>query len=362
MSKVYFSSLHGKKSWLDKTSKLFDRAGFRSIIEPGDIVAIKVHFGEPGNTAYLSPIFVRRIVDKVKKAGGKPFLTDSNTLYVGARSNAVDHLVSAIENGFSYATVGAPIIIADGINGKDYVAVNIEGKHIKEAKIGSAVYHADAMIVLTHFKGHELTGFGGAIKNIGMGIGCRSAKQIMHSDVLPQVQDDKCTSCSKCIEWCPTEAITVFSTAKIDHAKCQGCGECTVTCPSGAIAINWMTEPSVTQEKIVEFAWAAIKNKSGKVGYFNFVLNVSPDCDCWGWNEAPIVPDIGILASFDPIAIDQASVDLVNNAQGLLGGRLKDMQHEDKFMSLTGIDWRPQLAYGEEIGLGTRSYTLVKVG
>jgi len=361
MSKVYFSGLHGKKSWLDKTAKLFDRADFKSIIEPGDLVAIKVHFGEPGNTAYLSPIFVRRVVDKVKEAGGKPFLTDANTLYVGRRSNAVDHLVAAIDNGFSYATVGAPLVIADGLNGKDYITVDIDGKHIKEAKIGSAVIHADAMIALSHFKGHELTGFGGALKNIGMGLGSRSAKQVMHSDVRPQVDPEKCTSCAKCVKWCPAEAITMSGVAGIDEAECIGCGECTVTCNFGAIAINWQTDPRVTLEKIVDYAWAAIKDKPGKVGFFNFVLNVSPDCDCWGWNDAPIVPDIGILASFDPIAIDQASVDLVNKTQGLLGSRLSDTAHTDKFMAISGVDWRPQLEYGEEVGLGKRNYELVEV-
>lgn len=362
MSEVYFSNLSGKhKSWLDRTSKLFDRAKFASLIEPGDIVAIKVHFGERGNTAFLSPLFVRRVVDKVKAAGGKPFVTDANTLYVGARSNAVDHLITAIENGFSYATVGAPLIIADGINGKDYITVGIDGKHVKEAKIGSAVYHADAVIALTHFKGHELTGFGGALKNIGMGLGSRSGKQVMHSDVLPSIEEEKCTSCGKCIKWCPAEAITVSSTAAIDASRCLGCGECTVTCSFEAIAVNWKTEPDLIQEKIVEYTWAVIKDKPDKVGYFNFITNVSPDCDCCGWNDTPIVPDIGILASFDPIAIDQACVDLVNRTEGLPGSRLSAINDDDKFRTVTGIDWRPQLAYGEKIGLGKRNYTLVEV-
>lgn len=362
MSNVYFSNFHGKKSRLDMTSKLFDKADFKSIIDPGDIVAIKVHFGEPGNTAFLSPIFARRVVEKIKEAGGKPFLTDANTLYVGRRSNAVDHLISAIENGFSYATVGAPVVIADGINGKDYVAVNIEGKHVKEAKIGSAVFHADAMIALTHFKGHELTGFGGTLKNIGMGLGSRSAKQVMHSDVLPRVNTDTCTSCGKCVKWCPTGAITVESPTVIDHEVCIGCGECTVTCPSSAIGINWAGDPNVTQQKIVEYAWAVMKDKPGKVGFFNFIVNVSPDCDCWGWNDAPIVPDIGILASLDPIAIDQASADLVNKAQALTGSRVSKAPDDgDKFKAISGIDWRPQLAYGEALGLGVRDYNLIEI-
>jgi uncharacterized protein len=363
-SKVYLSSMSGKhKSWLEKTERLFDRAGFSELIKPGDMVAIKIHFGEPGNTAFLSSIYARRIVEKVKAAGGKPFLTDANTLYAGRRANAVDHIVSAIENGFSYATIGAPIIIADGLNGKDYVKVDIEGKRLKEAKIGSAVFHADAMIALTHFKGHELTGFGGALKNVGMGLGSRAGKQVMHSDMLPYVEAGKCIGCAKCVRWCPAAAITIKDDkiAIIDKDKCLGCGECTVTCPNEAIAINWKTDMAAIQEKIVEYTWAVVKDKPGKVGFINFIMNVSPDCDCWAWNDTPIVPDIGIAASTDPIAIDQASVDLVNKTQGQIGSRLEDAGSNDKFGALSGIDWKPQLAYGEEIGLGNRDYDLIEV-
>lgn len=361
MSNVFLSRFSGQhKSWLTKTEGLFDRAGFASLIKPGDIVAVKVHFGERGNTAFLPPIYVRRVVDKIKAAGGKPFVTDANTLYVGTRSNAVDHIRTAIENGFSYATVGAPLVIADGINGKDYVTVEIEGKHIREAKIGSAAFHADAMIVLSHFKGHELTGFGGALKNVGMGLGCRSAKQVMHSDVLPQVDPEVCEACGECVEWCPAEAIAVGTAAMIDATKCIGCGECTVTCSFQAIMVNWKTEPHIIQEKIAEYTWAAVKDKPGKVGYLNFVMNVSPDCDCWGWNDAPIVPDIGIAASLDPVAIDQACADLVNTTRGI-PGRLASIDDPDKFALVTGIDWRPLLAHGEALGLGSRSYNLVEV-
>ncbi|HEY3375407.1 MAG TPA: DUF362 domain-containing protein [Candidatus Aquicultor sp.] len=365
MSDVYFSSFKGqKKSWLDRTGQLFDRAKFTSLIEPGDIVAIKLHFGEPGNTAFLPPIYARRVVEKVKAAGGKPFLTDANTLYVGRRSNAVDHVTAALENGFSYATVGAPIVIADGLNGKDYVSIEIDGKRVKEAKIGSAVVHADAMIALTHFKGHELTGFGGALKNIGMGLGARSGKQVMHSDMLPYIEAGHCQGCGKCVKWCPASAITVnkeTGIAVIDQNKCLGCGECTVTCPSQAIAVNWKTEASAVQEKICEYAWAVCKDKPGKVGFFNFVLNVSPDCDCWNFNEMPIVTDLGILASTDPIAIDQASVDLVNKAPGLAGSRADVPAGADKFKAANSADWEPQLAHGEAIGLGSRQYDLIEV-
>src|SRR3990172_5842106 len=228
-STVWFTDLSARpgNGLIDKTGTLLRAAGIRERAGRGALTAVKLHFGEKGNTAFIRPIFVRKVVEEIAAAGGKPFLTDANTLYVGTRSNAVDHLNTAIENGFSFASVGAPLIIADGINGKDFVAVNIEGKHIKEAKIGSAVYHADAMIAITHFKGHELTGFGGALKNIGMGLGSRSGKQGMHSDMLPYVEAGNCLGCAKCIKWCPATAITIdkaTKTATIDESKCLGCG------------------------------------------------------------------------------------------------------------------------------------------
>ncbi|MCL5291739.1 MAG: DUF362 domain-containing protein [Actinobacteria bacterium] len=363
MAKVYFSSIHGRqKSRLESVERLFDKAGFADLIDEDDLVAIKVHFGERGNTAFLSPLYVRRVVDKVKAAGGRPFLTDGNTLYKGSRSNAVDHLTTAIENGFSYATVGAPLLISDGLNGHDYLEVEIGGKHFDRVKIGSAIREADAIIAVSHFKGHEATGFGGAIKNVGMGCGSRAAKQLMHSDLLPTVDSGVCSACERCVGWCPAEAISVRSAAAIDYDKCLGCGECTVSCPKGAIAINWKTEPQAIQEKVAEYALGAIKDKGGKVGFVNFVIDVVPDCDCWSWNDAPIAPDIGIAASTDIVAIDQASVDLVNSTEGIKGGRLTDPYSKDKFGELSGIDWTSQLAHAERIGLGKRKYELVRVG
>lgn len=362
-AKVYFANTKGKhKSLLNKTEKLFDQAGFASLIKKGDFVAIKVHFGEKGNTAYLSPLFVRAVVDKVKECGGKPFLTDANTLYVGGRSNAVDHIKTAIENGFDFAVAGAPIIITDGMNGREHINVKINGKHFEEAKIGAAVCHAQAIIALSHFKGHELTGFGGALKNMGMGLGSRGGKQMMHSDVLPQVYQNKCTGCTDCIKWCPTKAINFTQKkAYINPEKCYGCGECVVACTTGAIEISWKTEPHIIQEKIVEYVSGALQGKEKKSGFFNFLINVTPDCDCYGWNDMPIVPDIGILASDDPIAIDMASVDLVNKTQGLKGSRLRDISSRDKFKAVTNIEWRPQLDYGQEIGLGITDYELMEV-
>lgn len=365
-SKVYFTDMRAghNKSLLDKVEKLLDRVGLAELIQPKDLVAVKLHFGERGNTGYIRPQFLRRIVNRVKGLGGRPFLTDANTLYVGSRSNAVDHLQTAVENGFAYAVVDAPLIIADGLTGKDYVNVEINRKHFKEVKIGAAAYHADALIAVTHFKGHEMTGFGGTLKNVGMGLGSRSGKQMMHSDILPSVNPDKCKGCEKCSQWCPAEAIGVRDKVSVvDENKCIGCGECTVTCPVHAINVNWKTEPDIIQEKIAEYVEGVLKNKNGKYGFITFVNNVSPDCDCYGWSDAPLVKDIGILASRDPVALDQACIDLVNREKVLPNSRLEgkgDVQ--DKFRALyPAIDWNRQLAYAEEIGLGTREYELVNI-
>ncbi|MDI6800195.1 MAG: DUF362 domain-containing protein [Actinomycetota bacterium] len=333
------------------TEDLFDRAGFADLIEEGDLVAIKVHFGERGNTAFVPAIYLRRIVDKVKAAGGKPFLTDAGTLYKGSRSNAPDHLVTAIENGFAFSVAGAPLIIADGLNGKDYFPVEVGGKHFDKVKIASAAHLADALIAVSHFKGHEMTGFGGAIKNVGMGLGSRSAKQEMHSDAKPAVDESKCIGCKKCTKWCPVNAISMTSKNKvlINEGICIGCGECTVTCPFSAIAVNWQTSPGVIAEKICEYVKGALKGKETKSGFFNFVMNVTPDCDCWSWSDAPIAQDIGILASKDIVAIDQASADLVNESAG-----------RDLFASLhPHTDGSVQLEYGQKIGLGSRTFRLI---
>jgi hypothetical protein len=363
-AEVFFTDLRTKSgnNLLDKTGRLFDRAGLADLIKPRDLVAVKLHFGERGNLAFIRPPFVRQVVDRIRAAGGKPFLTDAGTLYYGNRGNAVDHLETALSHGFAYACVNAPVVIADGLRGHDYVTVPIELKHFREAKVASAAYQADALIAVTHFKGHEATGFGGVLKNIGMGLGTRAAKQAMHSDVLPAVDPDKCVACGRCAEWCPAGAITVDEAAQIDPEKCLGCGECTITCIEGAVEINWKSEPSALQEKIVEYVYAVLKNKKDKAGFISFVVDVSPNCDCWNYNDAPIVPNVGILASTDPIALDQACVDLVNAQPSLPNTAVNLPPGADKFRGLfPGIDWNYQLAYGEQIGLGSRSYKLIKV-
>lgn len=372
-SKVFFTNLRSssKAGLLDKMERLAKKAGLDTIIDQGDLVAVKLHFGESGNLAYIRPPYIRRMVQLIQERGGRPFLTDANTLYVGSRSNAVDHLETAIANGFDYAVVGAPLVIADGLTGKDYVKVPIKGKHFKEVHIAGAAYHANAMVVMSHFKCHELAGFGGAIKNIGMGLGSRSGKQQMHSDVLPKIREENCTGCSRCVQWCPAQAIAMVDWAGnkagrksvITPEQCWGCGECMVTCTFGAIRPNWRTTPEAVQEKMAEYALGAVTGKEGKVFYLSFVVDISPECDCMAFNDVPIVGDIGILASLDPVALDKACCDLVNNSAAMPGSVIEGLKPgDDKFRGVhPDIPWEAQLVHGQEIELGSMEYELVEV-
>ncbi len=368
VSDVFFTDFRAnhKNNLFDKLVKLVTKAGLPQIISPRDLVAIKLHFGEKGNTGYIRPQFIRKLVDEVRNLDGKPFLTDANTMYAGSRANAVDHLQTAIENGFDYSVVNAPLVIADGINGKDYITVPVNLKYCKEVKIGSAVILADSIITVTHFKGHEATGFGGALKNIGMGCGSRAGKQVMHSDLLPTVNPQMCKACGRCYDWCPTGAIAVGheELAEINPELCVGCGECTVTCPFGAIKINWINNQVYgLQEKIIEYAAGVLKNKKEKAVHITFLNNITPDCDCFSFSDAPVIRDIGILSSRDPVALDQACIDLINREPGLPGSKLEGHRaNTDKFSALhPEIDSSRQLEYAEEIGLGSRNYNLIKI-
>lgn len=366
-SKVYFAPFNARKNSeniVRKIAQLFGKAEFSNCISKNDLVAVKTHFGEAGNTTFLNPIFVRPIVDSIKEAGGNPFLTDANTLYHGSRSNSVDHLNTAYRHGFLPSVVGAPVIIADGLNGKDGVEVEVSMKHFKKVKIASAAVHADSLVVVSHFKCHIVGGIGGAIKNLGMGFGTRAGKQQMHSDLKPQVNTESCIGCGNCAKWCPQKAITVKNgKAKINEELCYGCGECLVTCTPRAISVRWDSSANSLQEKMVEYCMGATKGKENKVAYFNFVINVTPHCDCAGWSDTPIVNDIGILASKDPVAIDQTSADMVNAAQAnpsssIIKGVKKGL---DNIRSANDLDWSIQLAYGEEVGLGSRKYEIIQI-
>jgi hypothetical protein len=350
---------------MDKVRNLLDAVNLEDRIRDRALVAVKLHFGETGNTAYVQPVFVRQVVDKIKEAGGSPFLTDANTLYVGTRSDSVSHLRTAILNGFTYAVVDAPLIIADGLRGGYEKAVKVDMKRFKKVYIGAEIVRADTIVSVAHFKGHELSGFGGTIKNVGMGSASRKGKLAQHSTVSPKVKGKKCVGCGDCVSHCAQEAISlVKEKAKIDQKKCVGCGECILICPNEAIQIQWNQQIPVFLENMVEYTAGVLKGKEDTATFLNFITQVSPACDCYPHNDAPIVPDIGIVASTDPVAIDQASADLVNNAEGLRSSCLtKNFKPgKDKFRALyPKVDWEIQLEYAEAVGLGTRNYELIKI-
>ena len=364
-SPIWFADLREKPPGVattDLVRALCEAAGTAGCCEEEDLVAVKVHFGERGNETYVSPVFVREVVRLVRHAGGRPYLTDTNTLYKGSRQNAVDHLETAIEHGFSYATTGAPLVIADGLAGRNGVEVPVAGKHFDRVLIAGDIFDADAMIVISHFKGHIIAGFGGAIKNLAMGAATPAGKKEQHDALLPQVDTDRCTACMMCRAVCPVGAVGVRDAkATINEEICLACGQCMESCPSEAIYMNYETGIAPFTERLAEYAAGAVAGKEGKVAYLTFITHVTPFCDCAGWSDAPIIRDIGILAGWDPVALDMAAYDLVNGETGLAGTMLRRAfaPGEDKFAGLfpetRGL---LQLSHAEKTGLGKREYVL----
>ncbi len=368
VSKVYFADLRADvhENLQQKLTRLMKTAGMGDIDFRDKFVAIKLHFGEPGNLAFLRPNWARTVADFVKERGGKPFLTDCNTLYVGGRKNALDHMDSAMLNGFNPMTTGCQIIIGDGLKGSDEVEVPVVGgEYVKNAKIGRAVMDADVFISLTHFKGHEEAGFGGCLKNIGMGCGSRAGKMEQHNAGKPHVAQKHCIGCGQCRKICAHGApIIENGKAHIDHDRCVGCGRCIAVCPKDAVRINWDESTTNLNCKIAEYTKAVVDGRP--CFHISLVIDVSPNCDCRPENDMAIVPNVGMFASFDPVALDMACVDAVN-AQTPLRGSAADDAHakahvHDHFQRLhPDTNWRSCLEHGEKIGIGTREYELIKI-
>jgi hypothetical protein len=365
-SKVYFTNMHttSQENLQQKLRRLIKTAGMDEIDFERKYAAIKIHFGEPGNLAYLRPNYAKTVADMVKELGGKPFLTDCNTLYVGGRKNALDHLESAYLNGFSPFSTGCHVIIADGLKGTDEALVPVEdGEYVREAKIGRAVMDADVFISLNHFKGHELTGFGGAIKNIGMGCGSRAGKMEMHSSGKPRISQKKCIGCGACKRNCAHSAITLVERkASIDHSKCVGCGRCIGVCPVDAVKAASDESNDILNRKIAEYTAAVLRGRPHF--HISLVIDVSPYCDCHSENDIPIVPDVGMFASLDPVALDVACADAVNRQTAIEGSVLAKNVHEhnDHFSDVhPETDWRSAIEHSVKLNLGSSDYELITI-
>lgn len=365
-SNVYFcdfrTEFHGK-SLLWKLHKLMKAAGFETIAFENRFAAIKMHFGEAGNLAYLRPQYARCVADYVAELGGKPFLTDCNTLYAGSRKNALEHLETAAMNGFCETTCHCPVLIGDGLKGNDEVQVPVpNGIHCRTAKIGRAVMDADILISLTHFKGHEKMGIGGAIKNLGMGCASRAGKMELHTDGKPRLDVEACIGCGSCAPHCAHDALHLQGEKMtLDTARCAGCGSCVSVCPADALRPNWEQADRLLDEKTTEYAAAVVAGRPHF--HISLLCDIAPNCDCHGENDAAILPDIGMLAGFDPVALDCAACDLCNRAPRLshtwldglpAGGDVFDDAHSD-------THWRFAVDHARKIGFGSCDYELIRI-
>ncbi|MGD8535875.1 MAG: DUF362 domain-containing protein [Candidatus Aminicenantes bacterium] len=353
-SRVFFIPAkreEGNEALAEKAGRIFLEMGLLDKMDDKSFVALKIHFGEEGNTGFIKPSWLMDIINQIKGKTSRIFLTDSNTLYVGKRSNSIEHLYLAWDHGFTPENVGIPVIIADGLKGGDDEEFEVNLKRVKTVKIGSVFLNSDVLVCLSHFTGHGLSGFGAAIKNLGMGCASRAGKLDQHSEVHPWVNPKYCTDCGVCFDHCPSEAIVhKEDKAFIVEEKCIGCGECLVVCNVGAVKFRWDSDVVRVQEKMSEYAFGLWESFKGNAGCINVLLKITKDCDCMAEDEPDIVEDIGIIGSLDPVAADQASVDLVIEKSG-----------RDILKVGYDVDWSVQLQHGFEIGLGSREYELIKL-
>lgn len=334
-----------------KIKKAIIEHDFLSFISPKDFVAIKTHFGEAGSDGFVRPLYLKMLGEMVREKQGYPFLTETSTLYRGERSNALDHIRLAHSHGFGFDQVNLPLIMADGLIGDEEVEIETRGKMFSRVGIARLLVKSQALILVSHFTGHMVSGFGAALKNMGMGCASRKGKMIQHSTAKPSIKESKCTGCGECVRWCPQDAISlVGNIARIDRQKCIGCGECLATCRFDAVGYNWSATYENLQKKMVEHALGVRESKKGKIIFINFLTRITRDCDCAkGFNR--VSPDIGALISFDPVAIDSASIDLVEK---ILGKKWSQVTYN--------IPCRVQIEYGAEIGVGNPDYELIETG
>ncbi|MDR0524018.1 MAG: DUF362 domain-containing protein [Candidatus Methanoplasma sp.] len=366
-SKVYFTDMrtrHGD-GLMDKLGRLADAAGIGEMGLERRFVAIKAHFGERGNLAFLRPNYAKAVADRVRGLGGIPFLTDCSTLYVGSRKSGPEHLDTAALNGFNPTSAGCQIIIGDGVKGTDEAEVRVGGEHVETAKIGRAVFDADAIVSLTHFKCHELTGFGGAVKNLGMGCASRRGKMELHATGKPEIDEGECRGCGECEKVCAHSAVKAAGgSARIDGGACAGCGRCIAACPFDAISVAMDEGLDRINRKIAEYALAVVRGKPCL--HISVIADVSPFCDCYGDNDLPVIPDVGMLASMDPVALDMACVDLAQRQPMVEGSRLHEKSGGSKPADIfscihPGTRWQSLFEHSEKIGLGSPVYELVTV-
>ncbi|WP_340818587.1 DUF362 domain-containing protein [Methanolobus sp. WCC4] len=352
MSEVYFKpaeDIGPEQTQVDQIKDLFPKI---SPVKEGDLVAVKIHPGEYGNTTYVRPVIVRTVVDLVKEAGGIPFVTDTTVLYNGRRFNAPDLISTAAVNGFTHAGMGAPVICADGLQGDDSVPVEIDGDILSEITVAAAIAKADSMIMISHCKGHPASGFGGAVKNLGMGCLDKEGKTAVHEVSQPDIDIEKCVGCKKCMKACPWDAISVENEkAHVNYDICKGELSCLGSCNYQAI-VPPADGPVRLQERLGEAAMGPVKALSGRIGYINWIFDLTPGCDCFNFSAPTFAGDIGITASKDPVAIDMASLDLINERMG----------HEKKgcVNDVWGIDPVIHLEHAQSIGAGSMEYELVR--
>jgi uncharacterized Fe-S center protein len=355
-SKVYFikaSVDDGEKTVSEKARRLFKAGGFASCFKENDFTAVKVHVGEKSNNTYITAPCIKGLVDELLRLKTKPFLTDTSTLYVGQRHNAIGHSILAAEHGFHPDILGIPFIVSDGLFGTSETAVEVNCEVNKEVFIAYDMVRCQSILSVAHFTGHLATCAAATLKTLGMGCASRRGKMAQHAALKLSIGDD-CTRCGECFKHCPADAITIDDIkAHIDQDRCIGCAECLAVCRFGAVACDWGEENEVLQKSMAEHALGVLREKDNRAVFFNYIMTVTKDCDCFGAPDMhKIVDDVGIAASTDPVAVDKAALDLVETTAGKKLARLIGNEK---------LDPRYQLEHAERIGLGSTNYELVEL-